>query len=337
MAAVNNDEILSTWRALAGTLATPGWRSIDLLQAGSCRLKLAKHSPGNEEAILIGFSTVRIGPSSKFPQGRGFRIERTSLGESGGSRQWLAIVRQPEGGLELFAAVILDLAKLVEDSADASEDILYQKLLGRVRGWQDFMRKGRDGLSPEAEQGLAGELCFLSAVLDENTLHHSAVDAWKGPQDGLHDFLFSAGSVEVKSTLATEGFPVRIASLDQLDDSQSSPLYLAALRLTVSEAGKSLPEHIAGLRGRIGLDPAALRLFEDALHDVGYLDMHGEMYSRRFLLTEFKIFLVNAEFPRLIPFTVPGPIRHAQYELDLSLHPADNLPLAGVLQKLGAI
>lgn len=337
MAAVNNSEILGTWRALAGNLKTPGWRSIDLFKAGTCRVKLARHSPGNEEAILVGFSSAKMAPTSQLPQGQGFRMERAALGEAGSSQQWLAIVRQPAGSLELFAAVVADVAGLLDAPGEPPEEQLYQRLLGRVRGWQEFMRRGRDGLSMEAEQGLVGELCFLRTLIDAGVLQYSVVDGWKGPLDGLHDFILGAGAIEVKSTLAAEGFPVRIASLDQLDDSQTPPLFLAALRLDANDTGMSLPEHVADIRSRLEPDPAAMKLFESALHNAGYLDMHAETYSRRFSLGELRILLVDSEFPRLVPFNVPVAVRRAQYELDLSLLSADSLPLAEVLQKLGVI
>ncbi|HCR1254486.1 TPA: PD-(D/E)XK motif protein [Pseudomonas aeruginosa] len=337
MAVVSNSEILSTWRALAGNLGTSGWRSIDMLQAGSCRIKLARHSPGNEEAILVGFSSTRLAPVSQLPQGQGFRIERASLGEAGAPQQWLALVRQPTGSLELFAAVVADVAALLNIPGEPLEELLYQRLLGRVRGWQEFMRIGREGLGREAEQGLAGELCFLREVVNAGVLQYSAANAWKGPLDGLHDFLLGSGAIEVKSTLATEGFPVRIVSLDQLDDSQAAPLFLAALRLATDDVGLTLPEHVADIRNRLSADPAAMAIFESALHAAGYLDMHAEAYSRRFSVSELRILLVDSEFPRMIPFNVPAAARWAQYELDLSLLTADSLQLAEVLQKLGVI
>ena len=337
MAAVNSNEILGTWKALSSILKNPGWQSIDLFQAGTCRIKLARHSPGNEEAILIGFSSARIAPTPQLPKGQGFRIERLSLREASSSHNWLAIIKQPAGSLELFAAVVSDIAELLGSPGEPSEEEMYQQLLGRVRGWQEFMRQGHEGLSKEAEQGLIAELCFLRSLIDEGVLLYSAIDGWKGPLDGLHDFQIGIGSIEVKSSLATEGFPVRIASLDQLDDSQAPPLFLAAFRLEIIDTGMTLPEYVAGMRETLKPDPAASNIFEVALHEVGYLDMQRESYFRRFSPRELRILLVDFSFPRLIPFNVPPSIRQAQYELDLSLLVAAHLPLSGVLNKLGVI
>ncbi|MNC53907.1 hypothetical protein D3C75_1033590 [compost metagenome] len=78
-----------------------------------------------------------------------------------------------------------------------------------------------------------------------------------------------------------------------------------------------------------------MRLFELAIHQAGYLDMHAASYTRRFLLTEAKFHLVDGTFPRLAPFNVSPAIRHASYELDLALVTAANQSLSDVLEQLG--
>lgn len=338
MAQVSDVGILGAWKAMSANASTPGWRSIDLVQqTGSCRIKAARHTPGNEEAVLVGFATIKIAPAEKLPQGQGFRMERASLGELGGNYQWLAIVRQPAGSLELFATVVSDIVHLLQSFSDSPEEALYQRFLGRVRGWQEFMRQGRDGLGPEKELGLVGELSFLNLLLDAGTLQFTAVDGWKGPHDGLHDFQFGHGSVEIKSTMVQEGFPVRIGSLDQLDDTNNPPLFLAGLRFNAQEAGKTLAELVDGTRQRFDADAAAMRLFEQALDQAGYLDMHAASYTRRFLLTDVRLHLVDGVFPRLAPFNVSPAIRHAAYELDISLITAANQSLDYVLEQLGVV
>jgi len=338
MAQVSDIEILGVWKALSGNSTTPGWRAIDLVQqTGSCRIKAARHSPGNEEAVLVGFATTKIAPAAQLPQGQGFRMERATLGELGGNHQWLAIVRQPAGNLELFAKVVSDIVHLLQSFSDSPEETLYQRFLGRVRGWQEFMRQGREGLGPEKELGLAGELSFLNRLLDAGIPQFTAVDGWKGPHDGLHDFQIGLGSVEIKSTMVSEGFPVRIGSLEQLDDTNCPPLFLAGLRFNAQETGKTLTELVDGTRQRLDADPAAMRLFELALQQAGYLDMHAAGYTRRFLLSDTRLHLVDEAFPRLAPFNVSPAIRHAAYELDLSLVTAANHSLDDVLEQLGVV
>jgi len=332
---VNSLDILGFWRGLSGNELRPGWRSIDLLETGGCRVKAARSSPGNEEAILLGFPTVRIGANTPLPRGQGFRMEKAHLGEVGEGCLWLAIVRQPAGSLELFAAVASDVVRLLSSSRKMSEKQVYQQVLGRVRSWQEFMRKGREGLSAEAELGLVGELYLMREMVEQGVPLFTAVDAWKGPHDGLHDYLLLGGAVEVKTTLASEGFPVRIQSLDQLDDSHSHPLFLAGLRFSSGTVGFSLPHLVKEMRSIIEPDQAAASLFESALLAAGYLDMHADGYDRKFVFSEMKVYLVDKDFPRLVPFNIPGAIRRAQYDLDLALVSVESQSMTDVLVHLG--
>jgi hypothetical protein len=51
-------------------------------------------------------------------------------------------------------------------SANSDDAALLHHFLARIRAWQDFMRRGDDGmLSPEAELGLYGELEFLEGLI----------------------------------------------------------------------------------------------------------------------------------------------------------------------------
>lgn len=49
--------------------------------------------------------------------------------------------------------------------------------------------------------------------------------------------LLGDGAIEVKATMSSAGFPVKIGSLEQLDDSVASPLFLAAMRFSRGEDG----------------------------------------------------------------------------------------------------
>ncbi|NNJ14573.1 PD-(D/E)XK motif protein [Pseudomonas putida CSV86] len=335
MAVVNSSEIQGIWRALSEATTTPGWRTIDLLKAGTCQLKVARHSPSNEEAVLIGFATTKIPIASRLPKGQGFRMARANLRGALDSHQWLAIIRQPSGSQDLFAAVACDLARLISHSDNIPESQIYQHLLARVRGWQEFMRRGQDGLSGEAEQGLVGELVLILKSIEQGVMPFSIIDAWRGPQKGLHDFLFATGSIEVKSTIATEGFPVSITSLDQLDDSQSSPLYLFGVRLEVTNAGMNLPSFVNTLRAIINTDASTSKKFESSLVDAGYFDIHEDFYVRHFSVSEIKIMLVDSDFPRLTSANVPAEVKWAKYQLDISAATIKTEPLAYILRTLG--
>ena len=103
-------------------------------------------------------------------------------------------------------------------AAGSDEGKLLRVFIGRVGAWQEFMRKGSQALSPEAEIGLIGELTLLRSIIEAGVAPATAIESWVGPLDGIQDFEIGAGALEVKATLSTAAFPARIGSLEQLDE-----------------------------------------------------------------------------------------------------------------------
>ena len=54
------DEFVVAWEALSGKSDEQGWRSIGVAPAGPCRIMAARRFPGNGEALLAGFSAVKV-------------------------------------------------------------------------------------------------------------------------------------------------------------------------------------------------------------------------------------------------------------------------------------
>lgn len=337
MALVTEEQIQNIWRPLEGSSILDGWRSIAIAEHSGCRIRAAKRSPDNAEALLIGFPSAKLSPANQLPSGHGFEVIKTTLGEVGDGFNWLALVRQPAGSLDMFGRMVVDVLATVEQSFGVAETVLYQRYLGRIRAWQDFMRRGREGLSSEAELGLIGELTVLAQLINIGVPLYTAIESWKGPLDGLQDFELGSGSIEVKSTLASEGFSAIIESLEQLDDSSRYPLFLAAVKFHLSEEGKTLPEHVGDLRKVLDCDPASLRAFNNCLMHGGYIETHNQMYTRTFAVTKLKIQAVDDNFPRLTLFNVPTGIIHARYNINLDLTQSKTFSLEQALTELGAI
>lgn len=329
------DEFVLAWEALAGNGTEDGWRSIPVAPAGPCILMAGRRFPGNEEALLAGFATATIPSAEKLPEGRGFEVSRAD--PNGDGRTWISLTRKESGSRELFAEMVGDVAGVLDANAALGEARLVQALLGRVRAWQEFMRKGAQTLSLEAEIGLVGELSFLEAILRAGVPAALAVEAWVGPLDAPQDFFLGTGAVEVKATVASAGFPARMGSLDQLDDSIRKPLYLAGVRLSPRASGRSLPEIAAALRTAVADDALAERVLAERLIAAGYHDGHADRYARRFAVEGIRILGVTDGFPRLVQGSVPEGIRKAVYEIDLDRVPVVATDMKSVLKELGAL
>jgi hypothetical protein len=329
-----SDEVVLAWRSLRAT-ETSGWSTISIAPAGPCFLSAGRASPGNEEALLFGFSEATIPVGQKLPEGHGFKVERVDLRQDG--RTWLALTRKASGGIELFLSMVCDISGALDCNEGADEPGQLRVLLGRVRAWQEFMRKGVQSLTPEAEVGLVGEIVLLRAFVEAGVPAAAAIECWVGPLDGVQDFELGKGAVEVKTTVARAGFPAKIGSLDQLDDAIRRPLFVAGLRLREAETGETLPEFVEGLRAAIEVESEATRLLGERLLAAGYLESHSIGYSRRFVLAETLVLEVTDQFPRLTLGLVPSGIVNAIYEIDLDRVAGDNLSPLATLKRLGVL
>lgn len=332
-----DDEILASWKALNNPGSGTGWQAVPVTSPGDCRIMAARHFPENDEALLIGFKLEGLPSSTQLPEGKGFRVEKIRDARLGKDQIWVGLIRLKSGSLEIFLTMVRDVLTMVGKKSGMPPATLFSAFIGRIRAWQDFMSKPRAVLGPEAEVGLFGELIFLKQLTDSGLNTFNAVESWYGPLDGLQDFMLGHGAVEVKATLAEKGFPAKIHSLEQLDDSVVQPIFLGAVRLSRNPSGWTLSELISVIRELMSQDRQALSEFDNRLLRAGYLDSHSEHYIRQFSVTEIRNLLVGEEFPRMTPGTVPSGIRSAKYEIDIDQTVSNEVPVDEMYRQLGII
>lgn len=330
-----SDEFVLAWNSLVGVAEGYGWRTIPIVAAGPCVLSAGRRFPGNEEALLAGFSSASVATAEKLPEGQGFNVERIDPHNDG--KTWLALTRRSSGSVELFLAMVCDVSGALDAEAGADEARLLRVFLGRVRAWQEFMRKGAQALSPEAEIGLVGELTLLATIIEAGVPAELAIESWVGPFDGIQDFELGTGAIEVKATLSSAGFPARIGSLEQLDDTVRQPLFVAGARLRQTAGGQNLPDFVGALRASIAGDAEAERMFAERLLAAGYFDAHADRYPRRFDLAGTRLIEVGQGFPRLTSGAVPTGVLKAMYEIDLDRAPGESVGPEAALKKMGAL
>jgi len=333
-----SEEFLLAWSSLSSNASTPGWQAISLPSAGPVKVQAGRRSQTNVEAILLSFPTAKLPLIEKLPEGQGFLVERIDSTNTTGLR--LALTRQAAGRAELFAAMACDVVGAIDDAAAAGsgEAQLLRAFIRRVVAWQHFMSRGTQPLGPEAELGLAGELTFIACLLQAGVSAETILEGWVGPEDASKDFALGHGAIEIKATLSTAGFPVKIGSLEQLDDATISPLFLGALRFSLSSNGSTLPKIVLDIERQLAGIPAAVALAREKLLAAGYVESHASTYLRTFELKEVRVYEITEGFPRLTTGQVPYGVFRATYEINLD-HAKDylsNLPAAlrdlGVLQ-----
>ncbi|WP_419252452.1 PD-(D/E)XK motif protein [Caulobacter sp. ErkDOM-YI] len=325
------DELLLAWRGLSAGDTGDGLRVI-ALGADRLRVRAGITYPLGQETLLVGFNLGQTRRVDELPEARGFSVSFLAEPPAARYENWIALTRRPEAGVDLFALMASDIAASLTDAGPASEQWLFGTLLHRIRAWQDFMQRPRDGvLSREKELGLFGELLVFRDFLDAGVTPVQVAAAWQGPARSVQDFIVGYRGLEVKTTLSANGFPARISSLDQLDTSQGRAVMVAAVRLSLQDDGLTLPELVTDLRERLAGIGLTASLFERSLLLAGYFDTAADKYVRRFGPVNTRVFPVDDDFPSLTRSAVRAEIRTAEYELDLDLVTAPAIALGEVI------
>lgn len=304
--------------ARAGTNAA--WLVRHALPSSSQPLLVALETATNRRALLLhtpeGASQAKRG----LPQYRGLEVLSAVLG---GQLHFGIRLRDPAFA-DVFTALAEDVAPRVSGVPDVH--VAVTVLLGRLRRWQKFLVAGTAGLSAEQQRGLYGELHVLGRHLLSALSPESAVSGWRGPKGANQDFQFSAGAVEVKTTIARQPQVVRISSERQLDDTGMTALFIHVVVLDEREIedgspadGESLPGIVDSLRRQLSSETECAEIFEDLLLDARYLAVDVPRYeNRRFTIRDEKSFRVRHGFPRLVESDMSVGIGDVSYSLSLA-------------------
>lgn len=331
-------ELEMAWRALSSDQILDGWRTIPIVSKESWRLLGGRKSPGNYEGVLIGLPATRMPSIDQLPKGIGFNVSKAILGDASDGFEWMALARHDTGSVELFTIMAEDVISVLEDLQGASSEKAIRAFLARVRAWQNFMQRDDNGImGAEAELGLYGELELLNQLIEEGLPHNVVIDAWQGPFDGVQDFRLGSGAIEVKTTTANKGFVAKIGSLEQLDDTLIYPIFLAAIKVSVSDKGLSLTEKITELRYFLRDDVYALSAFNGALLNAGFLDCMSENYTRKFLEVNTRFITVDKDFPCLTRTNVTAQVLKVRYEIDVDLIVNHDISLTEILKRIGVM
>ncbi|HAF44198.1 MAG TPA: hypothetical protein DCK83_04450 [Gallionellaceae bacterium] len=217
-----------------------------------------------------------------------------------------------------FAIEILQLVLVQElSSTNAIERCL--------SNWAQMLLRKK--LLEETEQvGLAGELCFLKALIESRG--QEAFNSWLGPTKEPHDFRLATNEIEVKSTLQPKRIH-RIHGLGQLEPSSGMQLYILSLQFEAAGnalAGRSLVERVDEVRQLLLGAESSLQTFEEYLRKLGYVEADSVYYSHKLKFRSLpKIIPVNAEFPRLtrakvdqvLPQGTSQRLTYVEYDLDV--------------------
>ena len=273
----------------------------------------ARDSAGRPMLVLQHGSPDPAG--LKLPVFQGIEVSEHEAGD--GQRPTLLITLKRGDDREIFLRLctdIVDAAHTCLTDADA-----LRETIGRTWKWHALLRSERDGrLSPEAQQGLIGELLFVELLLDRAPASE-ALEFWRGPLDEPRDFVGNGNAAEVKARQAGLGH-VLISSEQQLADC-SGKLFLLTVELSAAsdraDGAFTLDDLVERVRFAVrSADPASLSLLDALLAAAGWIEEH-RYDDRHWISGSINAFAVQEGFPRIVPSQLSSGISQVGYRLDL--------------------
>ena len=248
---------------------------------------------------------------------RSFRAERVQFP---GALQPCVLLRLLDASFkDVFTSLVLDLVEHMNEVSTQGERV--KTFLNRLRRWQCFMKAYReDGLSPEEQRGLYGELHFFEAVLYPQ--HGSEIiTAWTGPERAHQDFQFNTCAVEVKTTIQKQPTVISIANEKELDEAPFTYLFLWHTALDQNRtSGESLNEKVAKVTHLLQGDTIASALFADKLREYGYLKSQMTLYENIFYsVRDCTFYHVQDNFPRILDRDLRKGVGQINYGISIDI------------------
>lgn len=302
------------WQKLEAQPSFDGWRLLLARPKKGFPLQVALEGTSRRRAILLRVKVDVIPVRKKWPACRGLFVFTETIS----GHPHCGVSLKDGRYADVFSALAEDLARRVAETNSASDAAgIFFAQLGR---WQKFLAASTEGLTPEAQRGLWGELHCLRERLSPALGIDIAVEGWKGSQKAHQDFQFLSGSIEVKTTTAKQPQVIRITSERQLDDSAWAHLFLHVLVLEIREGGAdTLPALVERVRSQLVTHQKVREIFEDALLASGYLDAHAGLYAGHgYLVRTTHWFRVTKKFPRIVESMLPFGVGDVNYAISLA-------------------
>jgi hypothetical protein len=242
---------------------------------------------------------------------RGVGVAVTPLAPS---RARLTLSETRSGQSDLFQSLVTDLVANIDP---AGREPSLDRVLVRLEAWQRFFALGPMGLSLESQLGLYGELRVLIDLVAPAFGPEIACKSWTGPDPAIQDFQLEQASIEVKSTRAAQPVSFQVSSERQLDATGAGQLLLVLNVVDAREdgPGETLQHIVESCRKLVSDKPEGAMALDDSLLSAGYLDAEAARYSTRYTLRQQSVFVVDADFPSIVPSMLPLGVASVRYRI----------------------
>lgn len=258
---------------------------------------------------------------NKLPKFRGLDICETicSVGDCA-NHKFLKISQNIPSTENIFELFVSDICTDVANLKTFSQ--LESVLTNSLNEWKVFFEKYiTDVLPLYIQQGLFGELLFISDFMLQKYSAYEAILFWTGSRRTTHDFqLYNGIAIEVKTSSAKQHRRISISSEKQLYKADLSHLFLVFYILNIHDnfPEKSLAAKIAEIRSMIADDPVAISMFDAQLMRIGYNVELSGLYTTGLSVISLKLYEIKEGFPAITPEILPEGTGDVKYSIAAS-------------------
>jgi putative PD-(D/E)XK family protein DUF4420 len=201
---------------------------------------------------------------------------------------------------DIFTVLCEDLITSI--ATETNERQLVREILNRFEKWKSLFNKiGLQGLTPEEQRGLFGELYFLRKYLQANSNFLEIVNTWIGTEKQVRDFQSGTWAVEVKTTHGNNHQKVHISSERQLDTTNLDDLLLYHISLEqMQNSGETLNDIVDSVIALLEADTLAQNKFKSKIYEVGYFELQRSLYDGKgYFIRQNVFYKVESDFPRI--------------------------------------
>lgn len=221
---------------------------------------------------------------------------------------------------DVFDTLVSDVLTAVINESDIK--LILKSYSNRLVKWQSlFERFKPQGLIPEEQRGLYGELSFMRKFLQSNSDFKNIVISWVGSEKQIRDYQFGRWSVEVKTTHGNNHQKVQVSSERQLDTTNLDNLFLNHLSLEArQQSGETLNQIVDTVIEILSSDFTALSQFRNKLIEAGFFDHHRQLYTDIGYFVRQEIFYkIENDFPRIEERDIRNGVGDVKYSIVVSL------------------
>jgi acyl carrier protein phosphodiesterase len=220
---------------------------------------------------------------------------------------------------DVFDVLVADVLNAIIDESDIK--VILKSFTNRLMKWQSLFEKFKQqGLTPEEQRGLYGELYFMRKFLQANPDFKNVIISWIGSEKQIRDYQFGRWSVEVKTTHGNNHQKVHISSERQLDTTNLDNLFLHHLSLELrQQSGETLNQMVDAVYEILTSDFTALSSFRNKLIESSYLEHHRNLYSDiGYFIRQELFYKVENDFPRIEERDIRNGIGDVKYSIIIS-------------------